>query len=336
MFSLYKKNVERQFEMMLDYGAKTDAILASGFNFAAPTVSEYYRIPMIHTVHAPVYFPSRFVPPANIRNQCLPWWLNSLSWKIFLTALDFVALPTIKRYRKKLGLHKIFSIENHLVKNMVLAMDFPLAVLGRDRKLMKNLQTAYPSLALYGSLDPLLQKFMDKGPQPLYFGFGSMLDNSKGKTLQCIKKIVKNNRLRVVVHARWLDLPHNNQIDENIFAAGFCPHGLLFPHMAAVIHHGGAGTVHSCARSGVPQLIIPHLLDQYYLANRIHSIGCGPKPLPRRKLTFEALDALIKQIVENPGYRKTAQKIAKEINKKDGTREVAELILSKLRVPGIK
>ena len=42
------------------------------------------------------------------------------------------------------------------------------------------------------------------------------------------------------------------------------PHSLRFPHCDAVMHHGGAGTTHSVARTGKPQVIMPLIIDQPY------------------------------------------------------------------------
>jgi sterol 3beta-glucosyltransferase len=40
------------------------------------------------------------------------------------------------------------------------------------------------------------------------------------------------------------------------------PHVWLFPRMAAVAHHGGAGTTAASLRAGVPTIIVPHIADQ--------------------------------------------------------------------------
>ena len=60
------------------------------------------------------------------------------------------------------------------------------------------------------------------------------------------------------------------------------PHELLFPRMAAIVHHGGAGTTSVAAWAGVPQLVVPHLLDQFYWGGRVAQLGLGPSLLPRR------------------------------------------------------
>ena len=80
---------------------------------------------------------------------------------------------------------------------------------------------------------------------------------------------------------------------------GSVDHAALFPRVAAVAHHGGAGTTTTVARAGVPQLIVPHLLDQHYWAERVRALGLGPPPLPRQRLTAMRLGAHLDAVLEN-------------------------------------
>ena len=56
-----------------------------------------------------------------------------------------------------------------------------------------------------------------------------------------------------------------------------------------VVHHGGAGTTSSAARAGTPQVIVPHIADQFYWARRISQLGLGPPPVFRRRLQASQL-----------------------------------------------
>lgn len=61
--------------------------------------------------------------------------------------------------------------------------------------------------------------------------------------------------VRAIVSKGWSELagPQNS----NIFYIGDCPHGWLFQHVAAVIHHGGAGTTACGLQNGRPTTIVP-------------------------------------------------------------------------------
>jgi hypothetical protein len=66
---------------------------------------------------------------------------------------------------------------------------------------------------------------------------------------------------------------------------GDCDHTKLFPRMAAVVHHGGAGTIATASRAGVPQVVVSHLNEQYGWGWQTHRRGVGVRPIPRSKLT---------------------------------------------------
>ncbi len=70
------------------------------------------------------------------------------------------------------------------------------------------------------------------------------------------------------------------------------PHTWLFPQMAAVVHHGGAGTTAAGFRAGVPSIVIPASNDTFAWGRRVQELGVG-KTIPRKKLTVQNLaDAL--------------------------------------------
>ena len=87
--------------------------------------------------------------------------------------------------------------------------------------------------------------------------------------------------------------------------------------MAAVIHHGGAGTTASSAVSGVPQIIVPHILDQYYWGNQIYQSQLGPNPIWRSELTSKKLAAAIRQCLSNEQFQQKARETAGIIKQQD-------------------
>jgi sterol 3beta-glucosyltransferase len=80
--------------------------------------------------------------------------------------------------------------------------------------------------------------------------------------------------------------------------------------MAAVVHHGGAGTTTSAARAGVPQIVVPHLFDQLYWGGRVSALGLGPPQIPRTRLSAERLAAALREVLENEVIQERAQVFA--------------------------
>lgn len=105
------------------------------------------------------------------------------------------------------------------------------------------------------------------------------------------------------------------------------PHRWLFSRVAAVMHHGGAGTTAEGLRAGVPSLIFPGAADQYFWAERIARLGAGPAPVARRDLTPARLARLFIRAATDREMREQARRIGEKIRAEDGVaRAVDELL----------
>jgi sterol 3beta-glucosyltransferase len=116
------------------------------------------------------------------------------------------------------------------------------------------------------------------------------------------------------------------ELPKTVFALEAAPHDWLFPRMAAVVHHGGAGTTSAALRAGVPSLVAPFMADQSFWGGRIAALGAGPAPFPRRGLTAQNFSEALRDLVENPRYRAGAERVAAALAAEDGVgRAVAAL-----------
>jgi len=97
--------------------------------------------------------------------------------------------------------------------------------------------------------------------------------------------------------------------------------------MAAVMHHGGAGTTAAGLRSGVPSIITPFIVDQWSWARQVFALGVGPAPIPYKTLTAERLADAIHEAVTNQTIRERAAEIGKKVQKEDGLERTIEIFL---------
>ncbi|MFL5587557.1 MAG: glycosyltransferase, partial [Ktedonobacteraceae bacterium] len=99
----------------------------------------------------------------------------------------------------------------------------------------------------------------------------------------------------------------------------------LFPQMAAVVHHGGAGTTAAGLRAGIPSVIIPFFAEQPFWGRRIAELGVGPKPIPRKRLSQERLAAAIHTAASDESMRKRAGALGECIRAENGVARAVEV-----------
>jgi sterol 3beta-glucosyltransferase len=171
--------------------------------------------------------------------------------------------------------------------------------------------------------EPDVTDFLSAGPPPVFIGFGSMAVGSGEQLGPVILDAVREAGVRAVVQAGWAEVSVE---DDDVLQIGDVPHQWLFPRMAALVHHAGAGTTGAGLRAGVPAVTIPVLADQPFWADRVHRLGAGPAPIPFADLTAQRLAAAIREALEVPRHRARAQELSRLVNAEDGAGAVARRV----------
>ncbi len=96
--------------------------------------------------------------------------------------------------------------------------------------------------------------------------------------------------------------------------------------MAAIVHHGGAGTTGAALRSGVPSIVVPFSFDQPFWGHRVATLGVGPQPIPRAKLTAQRLANAIERTVHDVQMRERAAQLGTLIQMEQGTAQAIDHI----------
>ncbi|GAA3955149.1 glycosyltransferase [Actinomadura viridis] len=167
---------------------------------------------------------------------------------------------------------------------------------------------------------PALAAFLDAGPPPVYVGFGSMRPEDPEATARVVRSALREAGVRGVVQSD----PETS--DDDVLAVRDVPHAWLFPRMAAVVHHGGAGTTAAGLRAGVPTVVCPFFGDQPYWGERVAALKAGPVPLPFRELTAPRLADAVRQAVRTPEMAERAAALGRHISAEDGVTRACEVL----------
>ena len=167
-----------------------------------------------------------------------------------------------------------------------------------------------------------LERFLDAGEPPVYFGFGSI--RAPEGVAETMIQAARALGRRSIVSRGWAGLTPAGDAPDCL-AIGEVNHQALFQRVAAVVHHGGAGTTTAAARAGAPQVVIPQHYDQHYWARRVHQLGIGTAHAPGASTAGSlatALDAALQL-----GVAARARSIATAV-RGDGARAAAERLVA--------
>ncbi|WP_412515905.1 glycosyltransferase [Actinomadura madurae] len=303
-----------------------DLILGPTLGFLPRHIGEHLGIPwaLIHFQPSEPTgaFPHPFVPQARVFGP----WSNRLSF----LAVDQIAWqlsrPFINPWREEaLGLPRLPLRGRRTEGGTVLACFSPVVV-PRPEDWAPNVNlTGYWFLDEPAWEPPAdLAEFLAAGPPPVYVGFGSMVPKDAEMTGLVVRTALELAGVRGVVQGD----PASS--DERVFAVRDVPHSWLFPRMAAVVHHGGAGTTAAGLRAGVPTVVCPFFGDQPYWGERVAALGAGPAPLPFRAMTVPRLAARIRRATGDPGMADRAGELGRRIRDEDGVGRAARIIDSLL------
>jgi sterol 3beta-glucosyltransferase len=107
------------------------------------------------------------------------------------------------------------------------------------------------------------------------------------------------------------------------------PHNWLFPKMAGIIHHGGAGTTAEALKAGVPCFVTPLAVDQFFWGERVHQLGVAPRSVPQRDLTLENLVNALNEM-KSEVMKENARKLGEELQKENGLANAVQVLQSVL------
>jgi UDP:flavonoid glycosyltransferase YjiC (YdhE family) len=168
-------------------------------------------------------------------------------------------------------------------------------------------------------LPPEITAFLDAGPAPILVTFGSMANDAAAAHAAALMTALERTGLRAVVQG----LPIADS--DAVCRIGAVDHRALLPQVAMALHHGGAGTVHAVVGAGKPSVVVPHVGDQRYWADRLQRLGVAPPPLSPKAFDADRLTTAIRRATE-PEPRERAARLGRALVTERGMEQAVEAI----------
>jgi sterol 3beta-glucosyltransferase len=168
-----------------------------------------------------------------------------------------------------------------------------------------------------------LEDFLSAGPRPVLIGFGSMASGDGERLSEIAVRALRRAGLRGILQSGSAQLAAD---EDDVLTVGAIRHALLFPRLAAVVHHGGAGTSAAALRAGIPAVPVPVTADQPFWARRLATVGAATDPIPFGSLTDERLADCLRQVVKQQSHSRAAARAAQHMATENGAQQTLKAI----------
>jgi sterol 3beta-glucosyltransferase len=310
--------------------ADPDLVLFHPKAYAGPDIAEKLGVPVALALAIPMMVPSSERPNMGFPELGIGGWYNRGTYRLVNGLLGLSGGKHSKALRAELALPRqkldilhagdgrpipvLFGISPHVVA--------PAGDWGDHIR-----TTGYWFLDREGDWTPPpeLMAFLEAGPPPVYVGFGSMAGRDPARLGRAAIEGLRAAGVRGILATGWGGLAAE-ELPDTVLRIDQAPHDWLFPRVAAVVHHGGAGSTAAGLRAGRPTVVVPFFGDQPFWGRRVHELGVGPAPIPQKKLTPDRLAAALRAVTADPGMAVRAEELGRRIRAEDGVAEAVALL----------
>jgi UDP:flavonoid glycosyltransferase YjiC (YdhE family) len=315
------------FDDLLSAARDADALVTLSLAAAGPLVAQKTGLPWVSVVLEPLSFLSAYEPPP------LPPGMT-------LSALKKLAEPwaqPVVRLKEELGLPPGGDpfTEDYLTADAVLALFSPLLGSPQPDWPPQTVVTGFVGYDQFssggsssGSSLGALREFLDDGVPPVVFTLSSdaVVAPFNDFYVESVLAAKALGRRAVVL---GLNIPDTRSDD--VLMLSHVPFSEVFPHAAAVVHHGGVGTSAIALGAGRPTLVVPGspaVLGSYAqpdTAARLARLGVA-RVLHRPQYNAAAAASELGALLSDPSYAIAAAAVAKRIVLENGTRTACDVI----------
>ena len=304
MRQIAEATVATQFQVLPVAAEGCDVLVGGGaLQISLRSLAEKNGVPYVYVSYCPVSLPSAHHAPPAWRGD-LPasgavdhtrlWAEDAMRWN------DSWGVA-LNHHRSLAGLGPVGDVRSHIFSEEPWMAADPILAPWPGGAEQAVVQTGAWILPDQRPLPADLERFLEAGEPPIYFGFGSI--RGPENLSQDMVTAARELGHRAILSRGWaeLSLPDNGP---DCLSLGEVNQQALFQRVGAVVHHGGAGTTTAAARAGRAQVVMPQHYDQPYWAARVEQLGIGravTSGAPTSTLTEALAGAMRPDVVRRAG-----------------------------------
>jgi rhamnosyltransferase subunit B len=294
------------YQLMSDCYRPGTVLVSHGLSMGTRLYEEKHGVPGATLQLAPSVFQTEYDPPALAPGRTMtawPRWLKRLMWwGVDRYFLDPLIAPALNDIRRDLGLPPVHRVMREW-------MHSPRCVIGLFPDWFGPRQPDWPrALHLTGfplydesdhqaALSPALERFLSEGTPPVLFTPGSANQLAETFFAEAIAATARIGRRALLLTRYASHLP--SSMPAHAHHESYVPFSSVLPRCAAIVHHGGIGTLAQALAAGVPQVTMPMGFDQPDNATRLARLGVGRWVLPS-EFTRDRVAATLQELLDDP------------------------------------
>lgn len=324
--SFMRAELTTQAPLLIEAGRGADVVVTGGLQPLGAMVGEVLGARSLYAFYFPNLLPSDEHAPAFMPTWSGPRFFNRALHGVARAFFKSAILPPLNAARTAHGLAPLAHIWDGFPHDFLLAWDQAIspgpADFDESWRRLRHPARGFPVGALLPAPAPLpdeVERFLAEGPCA-FIGFGSMPDADPAATRALLEEATRAAGVNAIVQGRALSR------EGHLLVVPSTSHAALFPRMVAIAHHCGAGTTAAASRSGVPQIAVPHFIDQPMWAKRLRALGVSAGTLHRKGLRAGELAAALKRCCEDDRLRANARELSARLAVTDPVGAAVEVV----------
>ncbi|MGE4069209.1 MAG: glycosyltransferase [Vicinamibacterales bacterium] len=314
--------LEEMHAAAVDLCRRSDAVVSHFFLYPTRAAAEAAGVPEVSVTLAPSTLPSRHIHPTGLPR--LGAWGNAAGWWLARLAINLTFRKRVNAFRAGAGLPPLGDVmtEAWASRRLNLVAVSPTLCPAPADWPAHNRVTGFLHLpqTTAEAVPAEVERFLDAGAPPLFVSFGSLTPEHPrdlDDTLATIRDGARRAGVRAIVQVPPGHAGRAGDRD-GLLVVTRLYHAAVFPRCLAIVHHGGAGTMQTALGAGVPSIVVPHVADQFYWAERLEELGVAPRAVPRRRWQATHLARQLAWLAGHPEARTRAAALGARLAGEDG------------------
>jgi len=165
-------------------------------------------------------------------------------------------------------------------------------------------------------------RWIERLPRPLVYATMGTVFNAPESFAPLVEGLATAGVEALLTVGRDVDPSTLGDVPPTVTVERFVPQAQVLGSCAAVVSHGGSGTLLGALAAGLPLVLLPRGADQFENAARCERAGAAVV-LDPDEVTGDAVAAAVRLVLGGPSFAAAAQKVAAEIAAMPGPGAVA-------------